>query len=287
MRVAVVGDNCIDLYKEAGRFYPTGNIVDTGINLSKLGVSVSIFSTTGNDIFGKIIEETLKQEQIDTSHLKIKNGTTAITHMSLNETERVHGEYEEGVLADMDFDLADIEFMCCHDIVHTAFWGKAEGILPALKERNLKISFDYADRLEDSIVQRTQGYVDYGFFSYGKGRDTSIEAFLKERIAMGMKIAVATFGDKGSLAYDGEKFFQCKAVEAKVVNTVGAGDSFIAGFLFSLLKGESIGCSLKMGAEIASKVVSVFKPWIEGDYSDVISKKSLCRIDYSDQGGGL
>ena len=53
MRVAEIGDNCIDVYERIGKKYPTGNVVDTGVNLQKLGIPVSIISTTGNDENGK------------------------------------------------------------------------------------------------------------------------------------------------------------------------------------------------------------------------------------------
>ena len=42
MRVAEIGDNCIDVYERIGKKYPTGNVVDTGVNLQKLGIPVSI-----------------------------------------------------------------------------------------------------------------------------------------------------------------------------------------------------------------------------------------------------
>ena len=38
MRVAEIGDNCIDVYERIGKKYPTGNVVDTGVNLQKLGI---------------------------------------------------------------------------------------------------------------------------------------------------------------------------------------------------------------------------------------------------------
>ena len=44
-----------------GKKYPTGNVVDTGVNLQKLGIPVSIISTTGNDENGKWMLETLKK----------------------------------------------------------------------------------------------------------------------------------------------------------------------------------------------------------------------------------
>ena len=70
MRVAEIGDNCIDVYERIGKKYPTGNVVDTGVNLQKLGIPVSIISTTGNDENGKWMLETLKKEGVDISHQK-------------------------------------------------------------------------------------------------------------------------------------------------------------------------------------------------------------------------
>ena len=32
MRVAEIGDNCIDVYERIGKKYPTGNVVDTTWN---------------------------------------------------------------------------------------------------------------------------------------------------------------------------------------------------------------------------------------------------------------
>ncbi|MBR3294117.1 MAG: carbohydrate kinase, partial [Oscillospiraceae bacterium] len=85
MKAAMIGDNCIDVYrfidgKELNRRYPTGNVVDTGVNLHKLGVPTAIISTTGSDDNGRWMVETLEKEGLDLSHLKIGDGATAITY---------------------------------------------------------------------------------------------------------------------------------------------------------------------------------------------------------------
>lgn len=270
MRAAMIGDNCIDVYrkidgKEVFRRYPTGNVVDTGVNLQKLGVPTSIISTTGNDEMGMWMIETLREEGLDLHHLKVAEGSTAVTYMDMNGTDRVHGEYVEGVMADIKFDQEDIRFAAAHDLVHSALWGMAEDALPAIKAiRDVPISFDYADRLDHPLVEQTLPYVDYGFFSYHKSRDAFIEGYLKDKVDRGMKLAVATFGDKGSLAYDGKEFTQCGICPAPhVVNTVGAGDSFIAGFLCGVLRGQSVSDCLALGAKTAAAVVQVFEPWVK------------------------
>jgi fructoselysine 6-kinase len=263
MRVAEIGDNCIDLYERIGKKYPTGNVVDTGVNLKKLGVDVSIISTTGSDENGKWMIESLKEEGLDISHLKVAEGQTAITYMDMDGNDRIHGDYVEGVLADMVFDEEDIRFACEHDLVHSALWGMAEKALPKIAESGTPIAFDYADRLDHKLVEETLPYVTYGFYSYHNGRDAYIEDFLKDKVARGMKIAIATFGEEGSLAYDEDGFHIGHIVPARqVVNTVGAGDSFIAGFLYGVLNGWKVEDCLQKGAEVASSVVEVFEPWV-------------------------
>ena len=263
MRVAEIGDNCIDLYERLDRKYPTGNVVDTGVNLKKLGADVSIISTTGSDEYGKWMIESLKKEGLDISHLKVKEGKTAITYMDMNGNDRIHGDYFEGVLENIEFDDEDVRFACEHDLVHTALWGKAEKVLPKIAAKGVPIAFDYADRLDHPLVEETLPYVTYGFYSYHKGKDEFIKAFLKDKVDRGMKIAVATFGEKGSLSYDEAGYHVGPIYLArKVVNTVGAGDSYIAGFLYSIMNGDDVLKAMRTGAKVASRVVEVFEPWV-------------------------
>lgn len=262
MRIAEIGDNCIDLYERIGKKYPTGNVVDTGVNLKKLGADVSIISTTGSDEYGKWMIEALKKEGLDISHLKVKEGNTAITYMDMNGNDRVHGDYVEGVLENIEFDDEDVRFACEHDLVHTALWGKAEKVLPKIAEKGVPIAFDYADKLDHPLVEETLPYVTYGFYSYHKGSDEFIKAFLKDKVDRGMKIAVATLGEQGSLSYDETGFHVGPIYLArKVVNTVGAGDAYIAGFLYSIMNGDDVLKAMRTGAKIASRVIEVFEPW--------------------------
>lgn len=46
MKAAVLGDNCIDVYERTGKKYPAGNVMDTGGNIQKLGIPVSVISAT-------------------------------------------------------------------------------------------------------------------------------------------------------------------------------------------------------------------------------------------------
>ena len=180
--------------------------------------------------------------------------------MDMNGKDRVHGEYVEGVLARMVFTAEDIEFAARHNLVHTAYWGKADSCLEQLRSHQALISFDYATKKDDPVVQRTLPFVDYAFFSFS-GAKKDAQKYLAEVCANGPQVAVATFGSEGSLAYDGQEFFTFGIYPAKVENTVGAGDAFIAGFMFGVLSGYTLQNCLSAGARIAAAVVETFEPW--------------------------
>ena len=75
-------------------------------------------------------------------------------------------------------------------------------------------------------------------------------------------MAVAALGEKGSIAYDGERFYECGIVPAeKAVNTVGAGDSYIAGFTKGVLDGLGVPACMHAGAERSSRVIGSFEPY--------------------------
>lgn len=262
MRVAAIGDNCMDVYPRLNRQYPTGNVVDFAVNMQQLGIPTAVISVTGNDANGQLMLESLAAEGIDLSHLHVCEGATAVTMMDMNGKDRVHGEYIEGVLEEMQFSADDIEFAAGHDLVHTAFWGKADAHLEQLRNKGALISFDYATKKDDPMVLRTLPRVDYAFFSLSGSRAQAPE-FLKEMQSLGPRVVVATFGSQGSLAYDGQEFYSFGIYPAEVENTVGAGDAFIAGFMYGVLTRAGLPGCLNLGARTAAAVVETFEPWVK------------------------
>ena len=262
IKVAALGDNCIDMYSNLNRYYCTGNAVDFAVHMQRLGIQTSLISVTGNDSYGAEMRKEMEKEGLELSHFHTIEGKTAVSYMELIDRERTYGDYVEGVMENVQFSEDDISFAKQHDLVHTAFWGNAQKYLPELKEAGVEIVFDYATEKDDPLVEETISYVTYAFFSFTEdGEDT--RSFLKKIVAKGPKIAVATFGEKGSVAWDGENFYTCGICETTLVNTIGAGDSYIAGFMNGILKGYSIEMSMTQGAKIAAEVVGTFGPWTE------------------------
>jgi sugar/nucleoside kinase (ribokinase family) len=67
----------------------------------------------------------------------------------------------------------------------------------------------------------------------------------------GCRVAAATLGADGVLAWDGSTFHYCPAFEVPPVDTTGAGDIFHAGFAYSLIQGWDLGKALEFSCAAA------------------------------------
>ncbi len=261
MKIAAVGDNCIDVYEKLNLTFPGGNPLNVAYYSVRLGGEASYTGVVGYDKYGKIMIDVLNAKGVDTSHLKVLPGSTAITHVELVDGERVFGEYDEGVMAQFKLTDEDIDFLCSQDMVVTGLWGKIENDLHKIKSKGTPIAFDFATKLNDPIIETAIYDVDYAFFAYDEGDNEFIRGYIKKMQAKGPKIVTATLGDKGSLAYDGKKFTAFGIVPCEVKDTMGAGDSFIAGFLRGILQCKELKECMHMGAANSSITLQYTGSW--------------------------
>lgn len=263
LRAVAVGFSCVDIYEKLDKFYPTGNGVDWGVHLSRLGIPMSIVSVVGSDVYGERMKAALTSEGFDTSHLRVEQGETCKMLMDLkNGVDRVHLEEIEGVMKDFALNEEDIAYIKQFPYMHTDLFGNVLNNLPELHDAGVKIVMDFSTFSLDNEYHAFDcfPYVDYVFLSYEQ-EDERILEHLKKIHSYGPKLVTATLGDKGSICYDGSEFHRYGIEEADVVNTVGAGDSYIAGFTYGIMMGWDIEACMKHGAHISAHVVSKFEPY--------------------------
>ncbi|MBR4858579.1 MAG: carbohydrate kinase [Clostridia bacterium] len=90
-----------------------------------------------------------------------------------------------------------------------------------------------------------------------KSSETETVKSICERFGS-IRLVLYTKGARGSLIYDkpSDIFYDIPAVEAKVVSTVGAGDSYSAAFLCEYLKSKDITAAGNAGAKLSAFVVA-------------------------------
>jgi sulfofructose kinase len=68
----------------------------------------------------------------------------------------------------------------------------------------------------------------------------------------GCRLAAATLGPDGVIAFDGKEFHSAAAYRVPVLDTTGAGDIFHAGFIFGLLQGWPLSQQLDFACAAAA-----------------------------------
>lgn len=261
IKIAAVGDNCIDAYDKTGEAFPGGNPVNVAVYVKRMGGNSSYTGVVGTDNYGKFMIEAIKAKGVDTSHIRILEGKTAVTHVELKDGDRILGDYEEGVMVDFRLRDEDIDFLCSHDLVVTGIWGMIESKLHLIKERGVPVAFDFADKIDHEITHKALPFVDYAFFSCDNKSNYELHEFMKWVKSKGPSIVVVTRGEKGSIAYDGNEFTEFGIIKCEVVDSMGAGDSYIAGFLLGLLEKKSIAECMKKGAQSSSETIGYYGAW--------------------------
>lgn len=261
--VCAVGFSCADVYEKLDVFYPTGNGVDWAIHLSRLGLPAAVVSVVGSDEYGERMRESLSAEGIDIAHLRVEQGDTCVMKMDLKDgTDRVHLEEVEGVMGSYRLTESDRDFVLLHDVIHTDLFGMVLAHLPEWRAAGKTVVMDFSVFSQDDEYHCEDYFphVSYAFMSF-EDDTPQLRDWLRTVKGYGPEVVVATLGEKGSLAYDGEAFYTCGIVANKVVNTVGAGDSYIAGFTYGIIQGSTVPEAMKKGSEIASEVVGRFRPY--------------------------
>jgi fructoselysine 6-kinase len=261
MKLVAIGDNCIDYYELTGQAYPGGNAVNVSVYFRRIGGESAYIGAVGTDKFGEILLDGIKAKEVDVSHVHIEEGTTAVTQVELVDGDRILGDYDEGVMEEFALKERDYPFIESFDVVVSGFWGHAHEEFKHFHEKGLKTAFDFATKLDDPIVKDVIPYIDYAFFAYD-GKDVDwIKSYMKEHHQFDSQIIVVTRGDKGSMAFDGKSFYEYGVVPCKVVDTMGAGDSYIAGFLMASLENRPMLERMKMGAKTSAETIGYFGAW--------------------------
>ena len=89
IKLAAVGDNCIDLYDQTGDAYPGGNPVNVAVYTVRLGGKASYTGVVGNDKYGELMRRAVADKGVDVSHLRTEPGSTALSHVTLVDGDRV------------------------------------------------------------------------------------------------------------------------------------------------------------------------------------------------------
>jgi sugar/nucleoside kinase (ribokinase family) len=229
-----------------------GNSPNVAAALARLGTKVTAGGRVGDDPYGRFLIETLAREGVDTGGIRVSPEATGVTLVAVDSTGERSFIHHLGANAavcaeDVDWDQAR---------AHTVFLLTSHFVLPALdgapaaaalrraRELGMRTALDVCWDREGrwwATLAPCLPHVDFFLPSEEEARmlsgETEPERMAAFFLRHGCGAVAIKRGERGSYFASRETAFATQAFRVPVVETTGAGDCFVAGFLTGVLRG--------------------------------------------------
>jgi fructoselysine 6-kinase len=236
VKIVAMGDNVVDCYLSRNTMFPGGNCLNVSVFIRKFGGKSAYVGAIGRDRAGDAVFAALTREGVDTSHLRRLDGPTAYCVIGHRDADRVFVAYDL-TISMFEPTEDDFAFIGGHDAVHI---GQSSGLDRHLAHAaSLRpLSYDFSNKYDDAKIGRIAPFC---FLASLSAKDDSREHaidLMRHGLAKGAQWCLVTRGARGAILGRGADMFEVPAAKADLVDTLGAGDTFIARTLFGLVAGE-------------------------------------------------
>ncbi len=266
MRIICIGDALVDYYSHQGTIYPGGNAVNVAVMAKRNNAEDSAYlGLLGLDKEGNHIISSLKQEGICIKRVRRLTGPTGIAEVTLSdEGDRIfvstNKEQRVQSLATLRLNQDDLDYINEFDIVHTCVSINTgiESELPKIAHKKISFDFSTPDYWTKDYLQDVCPYLTYAFFSCSQFSRDEVFELINYVHQLGVPVIGVTRGEKSCIFSKDGQIYELKSKLVDVVDTMGAGDSFIAAFVTSYLNGEKLETALCNASNFASNTCSFF-----------------------------
>ncbi|MGR5144443.1 carbohydrate kinase family protein [Photobacterium sp. DNB23_23_1] len=253
---------------------PGGDAANVALNLAAMRTPVSLHSMLGDDMFGRYLQEVYQAKGVEGSvkMSKLYQTATAVALVK-QDGERVF-LYNGGAIDEMTMADIDVTNILSHNMLHVSGFY----LLPALENSGLNELF-YTAKQQGKITSLDVGWnadeqwldkiapvlpsLTYFLPTLNEAQKItgylSIEDCAAFFIARGVENVVIKAGAKGAYVNDGDLTYWVKGEYVEtVVDTTGAGDGFVSGFLSAISRGYQLEDAVKVANRAGAKVVQQY-----------------------------
>lgn len=226
---------------------------------SRLGLKVAFIGICGDDTFGRFMIDEMKERRVNVDHIIIrKDGATGLSVILNQVSDRAILTYPGLIGALSSEDIPDTLLRQCKHLHVASYFlqTRLQNGLPELFSHahdlgmttSLDTNYDPSEKWVgfDDLLPLTDVFLPNATEALSITGANDVEQASK-RLSQWTKLAAVKLGEEGALASRLDDFFRSSSISVKVVDTVGAGDSFDAGFLYGFLNKWPVDRSLELG----------------------------------------
>jgi sugar/nucleoside kinase (ribokinase family) len=245
-----------------------GSAANTIHGLAKLGVETGFIGKVGKDEIGDFFKQDLFDAGVNPELAESDTKSGLAVALVSPDSERTFATFL-GAAVEISAEDLTKEMFQGYDYFHiegylVQNYALIERAVQLAKENNLKVSLDLAsfNVVEDNLefLQRiVKDYVDIVFANEEEAKSfTGLEPEeALHKIAEVAEYAIVKIGSKGSMVKHQGNVYTAGVIDAKSIDTTGAGDLYASGFLFGLHKGVDLDEAARIGSITAGNVIEV------------------------------
>jgi sugar/nucleoside kinase (ribokinase family) len=251
-----------------------GDAVNQAVSLKALGNEVRLYTSVGKDSLGQAFVAMLESAGLSTEGVFTDPAYPTTATIVTIGADGEHGcmTLRNGAAGNMryDKDLLHVDFEGADLLsIGSLFWSKGQkqedltALFSAAKSNGLLTSADMVlDQSQMGLddIRDALPFIDYLVpslheASYFTGKEKP-EDIAEVFHSMGVKNVVLKLGAKGVFGSDGQSTYYVPTIADKVVDTLGGGDNFVAGFLTGIVDGKSMEEAIYFGSAAAAIAIS-------------------------------
>jgi len=238
---------------------------------AKLGLRVAILGKVGKDQFGELIVNRMQESGVDTQYVEVdpKLKTGCGIALCKPDGDRAIMTYMGTINVLTEADVRDDWLRMARHLHHGSYYLHT-GLRPGIpnifrraKGLGLTISLDtnwdpeerWGEGL-DEVIRIVDVFIPNEQEALRIAKMDTLKEAVRRLHSLGAKIVAVKQGSRGALVSDGKDVISCKVKLATGGDSVGAGDSFDAGFLAGWLHGLPLEKALKIGCACGRSVAS-------------------------------
>jgi 1-phosphofructokinase len=272
--------------------YPGGKGINVSRVLKRVRVESEVLGFIGG-FTGTYVESFLKEEGISTNFIRV-NGDSRINIKLKTETEietEINGQGPEIKESQFNQLIKQVENFQDGDILVLA--GSIPGSLPGdlyetlsklAKKQGAKVVVDMSGKALLDVVKQEPFFIKPNHHELGEMFDVIIET-PEEAIPYGQKLlefgaehVAISMAEKGALLVTKDAVYQASVPKGTVKNSVGAGDSLVAGFLGAYVQDKDIVKAFRTGVASGSATAFSLELCTLEDVQSLVPEVEIKRI---------
>jgi sugar/nucleoside kinase (ribokinase family) len=254
------------------RLLPGGSAANMAFCLAQLGASVHLCSRVGADIAGEIVRTYLSDAGVNVSCVaQDPTRPTGFSVISISDDGRIgllHHEGANTLIAPQDVSWSAVSDCDIFHVGGAMSLKLLDGqplydLLKDVRARAGKLTSLHTSRntdRKDTLIP-SLSCLDYLFTNDTEALDISGQRDISDAANWfhdrGARIVAITQGSEGAYVSNTQQSAKIPAFSVDVVDTTGCGDAFVAGFLYTALKGGSIIESATWGNAVGARCAQV------------------------------